>query len=273
MRRTLKNCHYGESVLVTGASSGIGKATAELFAGSGFTVYAISRTIPEGEREYGASGRIHAIRADVTSLDSLKAAFEKIPKLNIVVHCAGFGIAGSAERTSSDKARIQFETNYFGAINVNSLAMPMLRKNKASLVIFTSSMAALVPIPYQSHYSSSKYALEAYAEALGMEARPFGVRVSIVEPGDTKTSFTSARKGFESPDSPYYESYMKAVSRMETDERGGASPEAAAKAIYNCAFKKRPKIRVAVGLKYKFFVFLIKILPVRLRDFVLIRMY
>ncbi|MCR4677061.1 MAG: SDR family oxidoreductase [Sphaerochaetaceae bacterium] len=263
---------YGNNVLITGASSGIGKATAQLFAEHGYNVYALSRRGGEKNIRCG-EGTITNLAADVTKPETLEKAFKEIKELQIIIHCAGMGVAGSAECTPDEAARRQMDTNYFGVLNVNRLLLPLLRKNERSLVMITSSVAGFIPIPFQSHYSSSKYALEAYGEALRMEAKPYGVRVCLVEPGDTKTGFTKARTYNEPEDSPYLEKCKKAVARMEKDEQNGASPESVARVFLRQANRKNPKVRVAVGFIYKFFAFLVRILPVKLKDLVLSIMY
>lgn len=263
---------YGNNVLITGASSGIGKATALMFAERGYHVYAISRRAEEKTEAVG-EGSITSLAADVTKVETLEKAFAKISELNIVIHCAGLGVSGSAECTPDEAARLQMNTNYFGVLNVNRFALPLLRKNKESLVMITSSVAGFIPIPFQSHYSSSKYALEAYGEALRMEAKPFGVRVCLVEPGDTKTGFTAARTHNEPESSPYLEKCRKAVSKMEKDEQNGKSPETVARVFYRQAQRKNPKAHVAVGFIYKFFAFLVRILPIKLKHFILALMY
>ena len=269
----MKTCPYEKCVLVTGASSGIGKETAERFAKGGFEVYALSRSVKEETTVFDGGGTMHGLRGDVTDAKSIQNALSRIERLGIVIHCAGFGIAGSAEYVTSQQAKRQMDTNYFGVINVNNLALPLLRKNKRSLVMFTSSVGGIIPIPYQSHYSSSKYALEAYAVALEMEAKGFGVRVCIVEPGDVKTSFTASREVCEREDSPYYGKCKESVSNMEKSEQRGSNPIDVAKVFFKMAHRKRPKIRVAVGLQYKIYAFLIKLLPTRFKNFVIAKMY
>lgn len=269
----MKDCPYLKKVLVTGSSNGIGKATAELFAHNGFTVYGISRSCKEETVPYENGGSITYIRADVTDVLSVERAVSKIDSLGIVIHCAGFGISGSAECTPLDAAKSQMETNYFGVLNVNSQVLPILRQNDRSLVMVTSSFAGIVPIPFQSHYSSSKYALEAYTEALGMEAGRYGVKVCIVEPGDTKTGFTGSRKDKEPQDSIYYEKCTKAVAKMAKDEQSGKDPISVAQVFFKQAHRKNPKVRTIVGFSYKFLGVLVKILPVKARDFILALMY
>ena len=263
-----KKCPYLMKALVTGASSGIGKETADLFAMYGFTVYAASRHPLETKNP-----NIVPVEMDVTDPDSIRRAADKIDELGIIVHCAGFGISGSAEMTPLDRAKAQMETNYFGVLNVDSVFLPLLRKNNRSMVLITSSVAGLLSIPYQSHYSSSKYAIEAYAEALRMEASQFGVRVSLVEPGDTRTGFTKARTSDEPENSPYADQCREAVEHMAKDEQNGKNPDSAAKVFLKLAYRKNPPVRVAVGFDYKFLALLAKILPSRLVNWIVKMIY
>ncbi len=254
-----KKCPYTKSVLVTGASSGIGAETADLFAMNGFKVYAASRHPRKTDNP-----SITPVEMDVTDEASVQKAAEGIEELGIIVHCAGFGISGSAEMTPSDRAKAQMDTNYFGVLNVNRTFMPLLRRNRRSLVLITGSVAGVVAIPYQSHYSSSKYALEAYTRALRMESGQFGVRASIVEPGDTKTGFTKARSSDEPKDSPYIKQCQDSVEKMAQDEQSGKSADSVAKVFLKLAYRRNPPVHVAVGFGYKVLAFLAKVLPSRL---------
>jgi len=131
-----------------------------------------------------------------------------------------------------------------------------------------------VSIPMQSHYSSSKYALEAYVEAVGMEMRRFGVRAVILEPGDTSTGFTDARQKYApTPDSPYAGVCEKSVAAMEKDERHGAPPTSVSDVVLKLIGRKNPPVRVAIGLPYKALMFAKRLLPDRLVRFILGKMY
>ncbi len=255
---------YKKIALVTGASSGIGLETAKLLYENGFIVYAASRHPGVSGCENAVGGKLIPLAMDVTSLQSVLEASKNIEELGVIIHCAGFGISGSAEMTPLERSKAQMETNYFGVLNVNQVFLPLLRKNAKSLVLITSSVAGLVPIPYQSHYSSSKYALEAYAQALRMEASSFGVRVCLVEPGDTKTGFTKARTSDEPAFSPYFEACEKAVDHMAHDEQNGKPASSVAKVFLKLIKRSNPPVRCAVGLDYKALALLAKILPARL---------
>ena len=263
---------YGRKVLVTGASSGIGKETSRLFAKNGYTVFGVSRRIEEKREEYG-EGSVTYLKMDVTDKDSIQRVLDAIGDFSILIHSAGFGIAGSAEDSDISMVRLQEETDYYGVLLLNSLALPILRKHDKSLVVAVSSIAARVPLPFQGHYSAAKYALEAYMGALRNEIREFGVRVSVVEPGDLSTGFTSKRKKAISDNSPYSSLYNRAIKEIEKDEKEGGEPIDAAKVIFSLTKRKNPPYRKAVGLTYKTLMFLLRFFPDRLTLFILRKMY
>ena len=274
---------YGKNVLVTGASRGIGLAVAEALAKAGCQVTAVSRSCAERVVEYaadpqningsGTSGAISFKPMDVTNYDSVAEVVSSMDRIDIAVLCAGMGVAGSAEELPMELARAQMETNYFGVLQVGNLVLPKMRAQGKGLFIVVGSIAGKVPIPMQSHYSSSKYALEAYVEAINMEMRGFGVHAVIVEPGDTKTGFTGARKTYIDEASPYAEAVKKSVARMEHDEQNGRDPSSVAAVVMKLIGRKNPPVRVAVGFEYKALMFLLRFLPDRLKQFVLRKMY
>lgn len=270
--------------LVTGASSGIGKATAEYLMNKGFHVYGTSRKAKKSCNEslsadQEGKGFIDMIQMDVTDDRSVADAVEEIiakeGRLDVLVSNAGTGIAGSIEDTSIEEAKYQFETNFFGSLRVIRAVLPVMRKQKSGRIIVISSIAGVISIPYQAHYSASKFALEGLAEALRYEVSPFNIKVTLVEPGDTKTSFTGnrviARNSTES--SPYCERFHRSVKRMEHDEQNGASPVSVAKLIYKVISRKNPPLRTAVGFQYKAILFLRKILPLRVLEFAIDKLY
>lgn len=259
---------YGKKALVTGATSGIGREAALALRASGYEVWGVSRHA--GERcEDGIIYR----SMDITDRTSIEKVLDEIGDFAVLVNAAGFGIGGSAEDSDMSLVKALFETNYFGTLLLTSLALPRMRKNSSSIVIIITSVAARVPLPFQSHYSSSKYALEAYGEALSMEARPFGVRVAVIEPGDLSTGFTKARIPAIDSSSPYYSSYKRALSAIEKDENGGGSPRIIARAVLKTLKRKNPPVRRVCGFKYKVLCFLMRIFPDRLILFILRKMY
>lgn len=265
---------YGKFVLVTGASSGIGKAVAEAFAAEGCEVTGVSRHCEEGAVREVGSGRIVSRVCDVTKEDAVKALVASIPEIDIAVLCAGMGVAGPAEELPMAYARKQMEVNYFGVLTVGSYVLPRMRQQGRGLFLVISSIAGRVSIPMQCHYSSSKYAVEAYVEAVRMEMKRFGVRAALIEPGDTKTGFTAARQGYQiAPDSPYKGIYEKSIARMAHDEQNGKPPESVAAVALKLAGKQNPPVRVAVGGSYKALMFLLRLFPDKLTEWVLGKIY
>ena len=260
-------------VLVTGASSGIGQATAELFARGGYEVYGVSRSLKQGTRRYRNGGILRTMSMDVTDDVSVQKVISRIGTLDTVILATGIGIAGACEEVPMEMVRRQMEVNYYGVLRVVSAILPAMRKQTYGRIIIIGSIGGRVSIPMQSHYSSSKYALEAYSDALRMELKPFGIDVSLIEPGDTCTGFTDNRALYLPDDSPYHESVLHAVGVMEGDERNGAGPESVARAILRTARSDHPKAHVAVGLKYKSLGFLIKHLPDRVRETIVESIY
>jgi NAD(P)-dependent dehydrogenase (short-subunit alcohol dehydrogenase family) len=217
-------------VLVTGASSGIGLECARHLAARGHRVYGASRSAR-------ADAPFTPLRMDVTRDDEVRAGIDQIlaaeSRLDVVVNNAGFGIAGAVEDTSIDEARAQFETNVFGAMRVCAAALPHMRGRRDGLIVNVSSIAGLVPVPYQGLYSASKAALESLSESMRMELRPFGVRVALLEPGDFRTGFTAGRVRVAraNASSAYAEDFERALAAIERDETGAPPPEAVARAL------------------------------------------
>lgn len=267
---------YGNVVLITGASSGIGAAAARLFAEHGYTVWGASRFCSEERTPCGA-GEIRTVRMDVTDEASVRRAVEIVLResgeIGVLLHCAGYGIAGAAEDTPVEAAAAQMDTNYFGVLRVNRAVMPAMREKGAGLVLVMSSVAGRVAIPFQSQYSASKFALEATVEAMRAECAPYGIRAALIEPGDTNTGFTGARKMMAPPGSVYEQACRRAVGKMERDERRGKPAVTAAKAALRLAGKQNPPLRRVVGADYRLLALLIKLLPDRVRCYLIARLY
>ncbi len=264
---------YGKNVFITGASSGIGKSMAILFAGNGYTVTGVSRSCPEGTRKFPGGGSLTLRRMDVTSSKSVQKVLRTLPKVDIAILAAGMGVAGSVEDTPIEYARKQMDVNYFGVLRCCKAILPLMRQEEHGLIMVIGSVAGRISIPMQSHYSSSKYALEALVEALRLETAPYGIRATIIEPGDTKTGFTDQRKTYRKEGSPYNEAMEKAVGQMEEDERNGVSPLNVARVALKVSESLNPPTRVAVGTKYKAAVKLTSLLPDRCREAVVRSLY
>ena len=267
---------YGKNIFLTGGSSGIGLETAKLFASHGYTVFAASRNPSAGGYGLQGDGNIRHIPLDVRDMDSIDSAVSTVLSqvdIGIVVHCAGIGIACAGEDYPPDAVSGLMETNFGGVLRVNSKLLPHLRGRGGGLCIIIGSLAGLFPIPYQSHYCASKAALDLYSATLRMELRKYGVRVSLVMPGDTNTGFTDARKYEIDESSPHYNDCLKAVQRMEKDEKTGRSPMSVAHAILKLSQRKNPPARLIVGFDYKLLSFLRRILPDRFIEMLLRKIY
>ena len=267
---------YGKNVFITGGSSGIGRAAAELFAANGYTVFAASRNPQESTVNFPEGGEIRPVAMDVRSPESVDAAAKSVLAqcdVGVVIHCAGLGIACAGEDYPSGEVANLMNTNFNGALLVNSRFLPHLRERRNGLCIITGSVAGLFPIPFQSHYCASKAALDLYSSTLRMELREYGVQVCLIMPGDTNTGFTSARKYVINETSPFYDSCLHAVQKMEKDELGGCRPSKAAQAMLSISAQKNPPPHKIVGLDYKLLVFLKRLLPERATESILRSMY
>ena len=246
--------------VVTGGTSGIGRATALALKDAGCTVYELSR------RAQGVEG-LHHISADVTKEESVRAAVEQIMaregRIDILVNNAGFGISGAVEFTSTEEAKSLFDVNFFGMVNMNRQVVPIMREAGHGRIVNLSSVAAPCPIPFQAYYSAGKAAVNAYTMALANELRPFGITVCAVQPGDIHTGFTAARVKTMEGDGVYGGRIGRSVQRMEHDEQNGMDPAKAGAFIARVAMKRRPKPIYTIRLDYQFFVFLTRILPGR----------
>lgn len=279
---------YGNTVFITGASSGIGKSVAQTLAKEGFRVYGTSRKPAQGNNiiSYNSEnkkGFIEMIQLDVQSEESIRKAVDYIVKkegkIDILINNAGFGIAGAIEDTTFEEAYGQFDTNFFGALRMCRNVIPIMRKyghkGKCGLIINISSVAGLISIPFQSMYSASKYALESMSEALRIELKPFDINVVLVEPGDTKTGFTVNRKLVvgANKNSAYKERFTKSLGTMIKDETTGPTPEVVSNVILKIINRKNPPVRVVVGLKYKMIIFLKRLVPTRFIEYVVSKLY
>ena len=257
-------------VLITGASAGIGLAAAVQMMNKGIKVYAASRRGGISQKASNGVGELVHVTMDVNNETEIAAVVAQILKenksLDAVICNAGFGIAGSIEDSSSEEIKSQFETNFFGAVKTIQACLPVFRAQGYGKIITTSSVAAVVPIPFQAFYSASKAALSVFMQALAMEVKPFGIQCCIVLPGDTKTDFTSARKYTEASQctkSAYFEKMKVSVGKMEKDEQNGMTPDSIATEMVNQVTRKNMNIVVIPGFQYKVICWLFNRLPTK----------
>lgn len=258
-----------KTLILTGGSSGIGLATVRLFAERGWKVFELSR--------HGVShDNIIHIHCDVTDESSVQQAVSQVcmqtDHIDVVISNAGFGISGPIEFTTTDEAHRQFDVNFFGAFHIVKAVLPTMRAQQYGRIIFTSSVAAVLSIPYQAFYSAGKSALNALALALANEVRQFGISVAVLMPGDVATGFTNARsKSTEGQD--VYRNMQSAVAAMEKDEQNGMTPEHMARDLYRIATRRTVKPQYVGGALYAFFCFLNRILPIRLVNRIVGKLY
>lgn len=232
--------------IITGASSGIGRATAEAMARAGFTVFGTSRrTASDG------SSPVTMLTCDVTddaSVNSLvSTVLSRTGRIDVLVNNAGVGLLGGAEESSIRQVQALFDVNLFGAMRMTNAVLPAMRKRGEGRIVNIGSLLGLIPAPYLAHYSATKHALEGYSESLDHETRAFNVRVSLIEPGYTRSSF---EQNVLTPDSRLAE-----YDRIRADV--GASlkefmatadlPHVVAEAVLRAATDARPRRRYAVG--------------------------
>ncbi|MGN6639796.1 MAG: SDR family oxidoreductase [Mucilaginibacter sp.] len=235
-------------ILVTGASSGLGQATAKALAAQGHTVYGTSRDV---KRISGVN--FNPLQMDVTDDASVKAAVDKVIKaeghIDVLVNNAGNGITGPLYAMPVEAAKKQFEVNFFGVVRVCSAVLPSMIERKQGLVINIGSLAGLFGLPYQGLYSASKFAIEGYSQSLRMELQNTGVKVTVLNPGDFKTDFTGNREKlpFTLNNEQLKKEFEAAVAAMEKDESIGASPDKLAAKICSIVNKSKPAHSYLVG--------------------------
>jgi NAD(P)-dependent dehydrogenase (short-subunit alcohol dehydrogenase family) len=229
-------------VLLTGASSGFGRAIASALAQDGHRVMATSRgAIP-------VQGTTH-LALDVTDEASVAACIEEVMRtagrIDVLINNAGLGIAGSIEDTTIEEARTQFDANLFGLHRMCRAVLPHMRRQGGGRIINMSSLAGQIAIPFQGFYSASKFAIEGYSEALRMEVRPYGIRVSMIEPGDFATAFTANRRmtAASTPASPYFQLCESAVKRMAHDEQANKDLSPVVEAVRSIIAAEHPALR------------------------------
>jgi NAD(P)-dependent dehydrogenase (short-subunit alcohol dehydrogenase family) len=252
--------------LVTGASSGIGEATAERLAKAGYTVYGTSR-----RGSSGGARSFHMVPLDVTSDASVDAAVAQVIRLegriDLLVNNAGFGVApAGAEESSIEQARSIFDTNFFGMIRMTRAVVPHMRRQRSGRIINIGSVLGLLPMPYGALYAATKHAVEGYSESLDHELRTRGIRVVVVEPAYTKTQFDA---NLLEPDSKLdeYREARAALGKVVKDViAAGDEPGVVADVVLKAARAERPQLRYSAGALAHRLRLLRRFAPARLVD-------
>ena len=274
---------------MTGATSGLGAAIASRLAKEGFSVYGTGRSVPakSGDGAAGAAGAEGATRAgdkeaaafprylslDLRSEKSIASAVSGLiareGRIDLLVACAGMGVAGAVEDTGMDDIALQMDVNFLGTVRTVKACLEGMRKQGGGKIVVIGSLAGRTGMPYQAFYSSSKFALEGFVESLRYEVHPFHIDVCIIEPGDFRTGFTGSRKKASSVSGAYGDSFSRVIAIQEHDERNGAFPEEVAAVIASLAKRKSMPLRMSVGpLFQRAAIFVKRLLPSKLFELV-----
>ena len=251
--------------IVTGASSGIGRISAEALAKAGFTVFGTSRKVVNN----GPRG-VTMLVTDVTNDGSVKKliddVFAKAGRIDLVVNNAGLGLLGAAEESSIAQAKSLFDVNLFGVMRVTNAVLPVMRQQKKGRIINMSSILGMVPAPYNALYSSTKHAIEGYSESLDHEVRTQGIRIVLVEPGATRTAFEDNLTRADLPLREYDIARTKAEKLMREIVETGDAPSVAAAVVVKAALAVSPRRRYTAGKTAKQVHFARRFMPEFLVD-------
>ena len=252
--------------LVTGASSGIGEATANALVAAGYTVYGTSRKGSQsGQRNFSM------LALDVTDDASVEAAIKELlvleGRIDLLVNNAGFGLApAAAEESSIQQAKAIFDTNFLGIVRTTRAVMPHMRRQGSGRIINIGSILGIVPVPFVALYAASKHAVEGYSESLDHELRTFGIRVTIIEPGYTKTSFETNNLEADAKLELYQDVRARVSKAVNHAMANADSPDVVAQVVLKAARAERPKLRYTAGKTAGQFQFMRRFAPAGFLD-------
>jgi NAD(P)-dependent dehydrogenase (short-subunit alcohol dehydrogenase family) len=255
-----------KTVLITGSSTGIGRATALCFHKKGWNVIATMRS-PEKEKEFSRLQKILTVSLDVNRQDTIDQALEKgikkFGKIDVIINNAGYGLTGPFEGTTEDQIKKQFETNVFGLMRVVRSTLPYFRENKSGKIINISSMGGRIVFPYYSVYHATKWAVEGFTESLRFEVEPLGIQVKLIEPGAIKTDFYERSRDSSLSTAPknYQELAQLGFANMDKEGENGSLPEEVAAVVYKAANDHSSKIRYPIGKNAGVLLLLRRLLP------------
>lgn len=267
------------TALVTGASSGIGEATARRLHALGYVVYGAARRVDRMDKL--AADGIRPIAMDVTDDDSVRAGIDRIlaetGRVDVLVNNAGYGSYGAVEDVPLDEARYQFEVNVFGAARLIQLVLPGMRAQRSGTILNISSMGGRIYTPLGGWYHGTKFALEALSDCLRLEAKPFGIDVVVIEPGSIQTEWGDIAAGNlrkVSADGPYARraDAMAASMESEANAHRNSPPTVIADAVAKAVTARRPRTRYTAGFAAKPLITLRRVLPDRAFDALITRL-
>jgi len=255
----------GKVAIVTGASSGIGQASAKALHQAGFRVFGTSRRAVASTLE-----GITMVTCDVTDDASVKAAVDKVldmaGKIDVLVNNAGTGLLAGAEESSVNQAQALFDVNLFGVLRTTNAVLPIMRQQKAGRIINISSVLGLIPAPFSALYSSTKHALEGYSESLDHEVRTFGIRICLLEPAYTRSSFEQNMLLPDRSLDAYISARMRSSVVMQEVMKTADSPDVVAERVVEAATTASPRHRYTCGKMARQVSILRRFVPERMFD-------
>ena len=253
--------------LVTGASSGIGLVTAKALVNAGYRVFGTSR------KPVARSQGVTMLICDVTDEVSVRALIEEIMRqagrIDLVVNNAGIGLLGGAEESSIAQVQRLFDVNVLGVARVVNAVLPIMRNQKSGRIVNMSSILGLIPSPFNAFYASTKHAIEGYSESLDHEVRAFGIRVLLVEPGVTRTSFEENLTRADQPLPAYAAERARSENLMRKWVEAGDPPQVVADTVVKAATAGKPKLRYSAGKQSRQVRALRRFVPERVVDRIL----
>ncbi len=272
------------TVLITGATGGIGRAAAVHFAAQGARVFATGRKLDlleALEKEVGDPARLQGLALDVNDAASIAAAVAKIDEhtdgagIDVLVNNAGYGLIGPLLDINDERLRAQFDTNVFGLMAVTRAFVPAMIRKRRGRIVNVGSIAGRLTMPFMGAYNASKFAVEALSDALRMELQPFGIDVSIIEPGPIATGFSSTSMGtvgeLDASASLYAPILAEADKMHKGADRLNSPVEVVVRAIHEAAFEDNPRARYVVPGSLQAVIWAAKATPTRLLDAILRR--
>jgi short-subunit dehydrogenase len=248
-------------ILITGASSGVGQATACLLSEKGYKVYGTSRNSINAESIPNVEMLDLDVRFDDSVTTCVNDVLSRAGQIDALINNAGHELAGASEEISLDEAKAQFELNFFGAIRMVKAVLPSMRKQKHGRIINVSSLSGLTPIPFLGIYSASKFALEGYSEALRHEVKPFNIHVSLIEPAFLKTPMMKNRQLVAAQIKDYDQWRERALNAIRNFENKAPGPEMVAETIFEVLGSDQPRLRYITGKQARSIMRLRRFLP------------
>jgi len=253
--------------LVTGVSSGIGRATATLLSERGFRVFGTMRKSSETDAQLG---NVKVVRLDVRDAESvrscLRTVLDQAGRIDALVNNAGYTLVGSLEETSIEEAKEVFDTNFFGVLRISQAVLPIMREQGHGRIANISSVVGFLPAPYQGIYAASKHALEGYSESLDHEVRQFGIRVSVIEPGFTRTNIGQNGQLASQPLGAYDSERDRVLDAIRESISSGEDPVRVASVVLEALTSRSPRPRYLAGRGAQFVSRLRKFAPSKLFD-------